>query len=203
MGAELVSQRIVALRVPPGQQPLGQKLHPHRRAIVLRQFLGVHRRNPITAKHLAHRRARAGLRGKRVLLRPEHGISSNLASRMCLQPSLHQRQPSSHPWKDAKSHPTKSIISLPARSPAILVPDCTAHHKKLASRTGSMSRTFTFPTGKAEDEMQNSNTYRQYADDCRRIAETMNAKDKAIMLEMAKVWEERAEDAERMEKTKA
>jgi len=47
--------------------------------------------------------------------------------------------------------------------------------------------------------MQNSNTYRQYADDCRRIAETMNAKDKAIMLEMAKVWEERAEDAERME----
>jgi hypothetical protein len=66
-----------------------------------------------------------------------------------------------------------------------------------------MSRTFTVPTGKAEDEMQNSNTYRQYADDCRRIAETMNAKDKAIMLEMAKVWEERAEDAERMEKTKA
>ena len=48
--------------------------------------------------------------------------------------------------------------------------------------------------------MQNSNTYRQYADDCRRIAETMNAKDKAIMLEMAKVWEERAEDAERMER---
>jgi hypothetical protein len=51
--------------------------------------------------------------------------------------------------------------------------------------------------------MQNSNTYRQYADDCRRIAETMNAKDKAIMLEMAKVWEERAEDAERVEKNKA
>ena len=51
--------------------------------------------------------------------------------------------------------------------------------------------------------MQNSNTYRQYANDCRRIAETMNAKDRAIMLEMAKVWEERAEDAERMEKTKA
>jgi hypothetical protein len=60
-----------------------------------------------------------------------------------------------------------------------------------------------FQTGTAEDEMQNSNTYRQYADDCRRIAETMNAKDKAIMLEMAKVWEERAEDAERVEKNKA
>ncbi len=50
--------------------------------------------------------------------------------------------------------------------------------------------------------MQNSNTYRQYANDCRRIAETMSAKDKAIMLEMAKVWDERAEDAERAEKIK-
>ena len=51
--------------------------------------------------------------------------------------------------------------------------------------------------------MQDSNTYRQYANDCRRIAETMSAKDKAIMLEMAKVWDERAEDAERAEKNKA
>ena len=45
-------------------------------------------------------------------------------------------------------------------------------------------------------------TYRQYASDCRRIAETMSAKDKTIMLEMAKVWAERAEDAERAEKNK-
>ena len=50
--------------------------------------------------------------------------------------------------------------------------------------------------------MQDSKTYRQYASDCRRIAETMSAKDKAIMIEMAKVWDERAEDAER-EKSKA
>jgi hypothetical protein len=50
--------------------------------------------------------------------------------------------------------------------------------------------------------MQDSNIYRKYADDCRRIAETMNAKDKAIMLEMAKVWDERAEDAERSERSK-
>ena len=50
--------------------------------------------------------------------------------------------------------------------------------------------------------MQNSKTYRQYADDCRRIANTMNAKDKATMLEMAKVWEERAAEAERAEKGK-
>ena len=45
--------------------------------------------------------------------------------------------------------------------------------------------------------MQDVNTYRQYANDCRRIAETMSAKDKAIMLEMAKVWDERAGEAER------
>jgi len=45
--------------------------------------------------------------------------------------------------------------------------------------------------------MQDSNTYRHYANDCRRIAETMSAKDKAIMLEMAKVWDERASEADR------
>jgi hypothetical protein len=51
--------------------------------------------------------------------------------------------------------------------------------------------------------MQNSNIYRQYASDCRRIAETMSAKDKTIMLEMAKVWDERAEDAKRAETLQA
>jgi hypothetical protein len=51
--------------------------------------------------------------------------------------------------------------------------------------------------------MQDSRTYRQYADECRRIAQTMNAKDKAIMLEMAKVWDERAAEAERAQKKQA
>lgn len=49
--------------------------------------------------------------------------------------------------------------------------------------------------------MQDAQTYRQYANDCRRIAQTMSAKDKAIMLEMAKVWDERAEEAARVEKS--
>jgi hypothetical protein len=49
--------------------------------------------------------------------------------------------------------------------------------------------------------MQDSKTYRQYAEDCRRIAQTMSAKDKAVMLEMAKVWDERAGDAQRMKGT--
>ena len=50
--------------------------------------------------------------------------------------------------------------------------------------------------------MQDSKSYRQYANDCRRIADTMNAKDKAIMLEMAKVWDERADEAARIETEK-
>jgi hypothetical protein len=50
--------------------------------------------------------------------------------------------------------------------------------------------------------MQDAKSYRHYAQDCRRIAETMSAKDKAVLLEMAKVWEERAEEAERSGKTK-
>jgi len=51
--------------------------------------------------------------------------------------------------------------------------------------------------------MQDSKTYRQYANDCRRIAATMSAKDKSVLLEMAKVWDERADEAERGEKSKA
>jgi hypothetical protein len=57
--------------------------------------------------------------------------------------------------------------------------------------------------GTAEDEMQDSKTYKQYAEDCRRIAQTMNAKDKAVMIEMAKLWDERAEEAERLAQGKA
>ena len=54
----------------------------------------------------------------------------------------------------------------------------------------------------AEGQMQDSKSYRQYANDCRRTADTMNAKDKAIMLEMAKVWDERADEAARIETEK-
>jgi hypothetical protein len=50
------------------------------------------------------------------------------------------------------------------------------------------------------DVMKDSQTYRQYADDCRRMAETMSGKDKAVLLDMAKVWDERADEAERGEK---
>jgi hypothetical protein len=45
--------------------------------------------------------------------------------------------------------------------------------------------------------MQDAQTYREYAKDCIRIAQSMNSKDKAILLKMAEAWEDRAREAER------
>ena len=72
MGAELVDQSIAALAVAERQQPLREQLDPDRRRIVLRQLLGHQRRNPVAAEHLAHGRARTGLRQEIVLFFPEH-----------------------------------------------------------------------------------------------------------------------------------
>jgi hypothetical protein len=47
--------------------------------------------------------------------------------------------------------------------------------------------------------MKNGKNYRQYAADCIRIAQTMSAGDKKILLEMAEAWERRAQEAERKE----
>ena len=47
--------------------------------------------------------------------------------------------------------------------------------------------------------MLQAKTYRQYAADCVRIAEKMDAKDKKVLLEIARAWEMRAEEAERRE----
>ena len=76
MGAELVHQRIVALAVAPGDQPLGQKLHPHRRASVLGQLARQHRRQPVAAEQGAHRRAGSGLGEEIVLFFAEHRLRS-------------------------------------------------------------------------------------------------------------------------------
>lgn len=49
--------------------------------------------------------------------------------------------------------------------------------------------------------MRDAKTYRQYAADCRRMAQAMSSKkDSDVLLNMAEVWEERAADAERAEK---
>jgi hypothetical protein len=41
--------------------------------------------------------------------------------------------------------------------------------------------------------------YREFANECVRIAELMSADDKAILLRMAKAWEDRAREAEQRE----
>ena len=48
--------------------------------------------------------------------------------------------------------------------------------------------------------MQESKSYRQYAADCRRMATTMSAKDRASLMKMAEAWDERAQEAERRER---
>ena len=50
--------------------------------------------------------------------------------------------------------------------------------------------------------MQDAKTYRQYAADCRRMAEIMSPKDKATLLKMAEAWDDRAEEAERLDQKK-
>ena len=47
--------------------------------------------------------------------------------------------------------------------------------------------------------MQEARTYRQYAADCRRLAERMEKKDRAVLLNMAEAWDSRAgTEAERL-----
>jgi hypothetical protein len=50
--------------------------------------------------------------------------------------------------------------------------------------------------------MQDANMYRQYAAECRRIAETMTTKDKDTLLRMAKLWDDRAVAAEQADKNR-
>jgi hypothetical protein len=50
--------------------------------------------------------------------------------------------------------------------------------------------------------MQDAEIYRQYAAECRRIAETMTTKDKNTLLRMAKLWDDRAAAAELAAKNK-
>jgi hypothetical protein len=45
--------------------------------------------------------------------------------------------------------------------------------------------------------MLEAKTYRQYAADCVRIAEKMDAKDRRILMEIAEAWTMRAQEAER------
>ena len=50
------------------------------------------------------------------------------------------------------------------------------------------------------DTMKDAKMYRDYAADCIRIAQSMNAEDRETLLKMAQAWEDRAREAERRER---
>jgi hypothetical protein len=50
--------------------------------------------------------------------------------------------------------------------------------------------------------MKDAKTYRQYAADCRRIAQTMRGEDRATLLRMAELWETSAQEADRLARKK-
>ncbi|MBI3704173.1 MAG: hypothetical protein HY244_10115 [Rhizobiales bacterium] len=45
--------------------------------------------------------------------------------------------------------------------------------------------------------MHEAQTYRQFAADCARMAQKLNAEDKEILMKIAEAWELRAQEAER------
>jgi hypothetical protein len=50
--------------------------------------------------------------------------------------------------------------------------------------------------------MKDAKTYRQYAAECRRIAQTMSDEDRATLEQMAALWESIARDVERSQARK-
>jgi hypothetical protein len=48
--------------------------------------------------------------------------------------------------------------------------------------------------------MKEPKMYREYAADCIRIAQSMDAKDQETLLKMAQAWEDRAREAEQYAK---
>jgi hypothetical protein len=72
MRAEFVDQAIAALAVAKRDQPLRKEFHPHRRAVVFRQFLRQQCRSPVAAEQLTHRGTGTRLGDELVLLFPQH-----------------------------------------------------------------------------------------------------------------------------------
>ncbi len=79
MGAEFIHQPVAALAVAEGDQPFAQQLDPDRRAVILWQLARKKRRDPVLAKHLAHRGTRVGLRQQFVDFLAQHGLSPLLS----------------------------------------------------------------------------------------------------------------------------
>ena len=61
-----------------------------------------------------------------------------------------------------------------------------------------MSRRFPV-TGLRRRFLKDSEKFRQYARDCIRMAENMEAKDREMLLQIAEAWQMRAREAEKKE----
>ena len=75
--SEFCAHRGVSLwfgRNAEGDEALRHELDPHRRAVVVRQFFGQQRRQPVRAEHLPHGRSGAGPGQKFVLFFPQHSL---------------------------------------------------------------------------------------------------------------------------------
>jgi hypothetical protein len=83
---------------------------------------------------------------------------------------------------------------------ALFVPENAVVTTTKPLRTGPRHNALSSGEGPEEaDTMSDAKTYREYAADCVRIAQSMDAKDRETLLRMAKAWEDRARKAERNE----
>ena len=71
---------------------------------------------------------------------------------------------------------------------------------------GNLAEFHRFPhwnfgnNGHAEAEMDNSKKFRDFAAECRRLAQRASENDRKVLMEIAEAWISCAEDAERKEK---
>ena len=112
MGAEFVSQCIVALRVAPGEQALAEQFHPHRRAFVRRQFFDQEGRLPAQPEHPAHRGARAGLAEEIVLFFAEHRMVPNVRRHVAPRGGIIQALSARQPTLFDKRRPSSQFFTV-------------------------------------------------------------------------------------------
>src|SRR5262249_1734500 len=78
--AELVDEAVTAFRVPERQEPLGEDLDAHRRAVVAWKLLREKPRQPVATEELPHRRPPTRLGQQFVDLGAQHGRPRPFAS---------------------------------------------------------------------------------------------------------------------------
>ena len=81
-----------------------------------------------------------------------------------------------------------------------MFPKFCCHDDEIASNRDAAQAFFPPARLEEADIMKDAKTYREYAADCIRMAQSMDAKDRETLFKMAQAWEDRAREAERNEK---